>query len=264
MKKRAKYVVKLDTAAAVSDYSLSYICDTKDLTDHYHHCLKVAVSLDNNFDCLIGDTVLRNIKGIIIDERVPHSFTTPGVNILLNYIKTESVHGNQLLSSLNGACWLDISHFLQDHFSEGKILPDNYEEVPNRQLVPWVNDFLDTISQVAQDRQEEGDTRVHTALKIIDQNFQKDLLIEHVADKIHLSSDRARHIFTNEVGVPMAQYILWKRIRNTIRIAAQPDGSFTDACLKSGFGDQSHFNRAFRRIFVLRPLPIIRKCHVIL
>ena len=263
MLKTSNYVIQTDTAATISDYSLSYICDSKDLTDHYHHCFKVAFSLDNYFDCLVDNVLVSNLKGIIIKEDIPHSFVTPGVNIVLNFIKSGTVHGNQLSDLLDGADWLDINQVL-GNFNEIEILPDHYKNLPPDELISRINKFLDSICFVVQGKKAEGDARIKLALELIDQNLHKDLVIEQVAEKIHLSAERARHIFAQEVGIPMAQYILWKRIRNTIKLAAQAQESFTNACLKSGFGDQSHFNRAFRRIFLLRPLPIIRHCKVII
>lgn len=257
------HMVEIDTAATVSEYSLSYICNSKDLTDHFHHCIKVAVSLDHYFDCLVDGVVISHLKGIIIREGIPHSFLTPEANILLNYIKVDTVHSNQLLKLLKDVPWLNINRVLIN-FDSSQIFPAQYKDMSNNELIPLVYKFLDSVCFVIQEKKVRGDARVQSALKLIDQNLQNDLVIEQVAEQIHLSADRTRHIFVQEVGIPMAQYILWKRIRNTIKLAAQPEESFINACLKSGFGDQSHFNRAFRRIFFLRPLPIIRNCRVII
>jgi AraC-like DNA-binding protein len=76
-----------------------------------------------------------------------------------------------------------------------------------------------------------------------------------VADAAHaagLSTSRFQHLFRAEVGVPYRRYTAWARMR--IAVSEVIRGSnLTAAAHASGFYDQPHFAREFRRIFGAPP-----------
>jgi AraC-like DNA-binding protein len=75
------------------------------------------------------------------------------------------------------------------------------------------------------------------------------LTLSSLATLIDLSPERARHLFREVTGIPFSQFVLWKRIRNTILLTLCERKSLTEACVAFGFADQAHFCNTFSRIF---------------
>lgn len=73
-----------------------------------------------------------------------------------------------------------------------------------------------------------------------------------LAEKVSLSEGRLRHLFRQELGVPLQQYWIGYRLLAAIRQMKRTD-SLTTIAQNAGFSDLSHFSRAFRASFGLPP-----------
>lgn len=87
-----------------------------------------------------------------------------------------------------------------------------------------------------------------------------------LASRVGLSGSRLRHLFVEEVGVPLRKYRLWARLLRTLSAAAQipqlnndsSSGSraLTALCRlaqEQGFSDQAHMTRTFSRVLGRTP-----------
>jgi AraC family transcriptional regulator len=73
-----------------------------------------------------------------------------------------------------------------------------------------------------------------------------------LASKVNLSTGRLRHLFRQELGVPLQQY--WVGYRLLVAIQRLSAGvSLTELALDNGFADLAHFSRAFKASFGLSP-----------
>ena len=73
-----------------------------------------------------------------------------------------------------------------------------------------------------------------------------------VARRVGLSVSRLRHLFTDQVGLPIRTYLLWIRLLRAVEAIAG-GRSITDAAHDSGFADSAHLWRTFRRMFGMSP-----------
>ncbi len=251
-------------SVALWNYCLSFIADMASVVEHYHHCYKVVISLDNEFECLIDGQAFFGLRGFIVNQAIPHSCYAPSANVLVNFIEANSFWGLQLKELLADKTFVMIDSVLApEQYSQ--VLPANYEELPNDILIPYVKAFLDSIFPISLPTNKIiTDERIEITLQYIDQNLHEPLDLEDIANLLFLSTDRTRHLFVEHMGIPFSQYILWKRIRNTMAVAIIEEGKLTEACLRFGFTDQPHFNRTFKRIFGLPPSIIIRHSRVLL
>ncbi len=87
--------------------------------------------------------------------------------------------------------------------------------------------------------------KVIDILEFINDNLQKDLTIERLADHFYMSKYHMMRIFKQETGYSVHQYVSEKRIlyARTLIMSGMPA---TTACLESGFNDYSSFSRAFK------------------
>ena len=87
--------------------------------------------------------------------------------------------------------------------------------------------------------------KVIDILEYINENLQKDLTIERLADHFYMSKFHMMRIFKQETGYSVHQYVSEKRIlyARSLIMGGMPA---TTACLESGFNDYSSFSRAFK------------------
>lgn len=68
-----------------------------------------------------------------------------------------------------------------------------------------------------------------------------------VAAHVGLSESRFGHLFSEQLGLPLRQYLLWLRLRHAARLWAQ-GRSLSEMALGAGFYDHAHFTRTLRRM----------------
>jgi AraC-like DNA-binding protein len=200
---------------------------------HYHQCFQVVVSLKRPIDSVIDGTLHQGLCGFFVNQYVPHSCRAEDSPALVYFIDAESYQGWQLKNMLDGRPFLAI---------------DAIPEVTDKDMLRFSEDLLEgwlpgsTWSRPI-------DERIVAALAYIDGRLDEPLALEEVAGKVYLSAERLRHLFVQEMGVAFSQWVLWKRIKNVIFQVLQKEAPMSAASVQSGFTDQAHFARIFRRTF---------------
>lgn len=72
--------------------------------------------------------------------------------------------------------------------------------------------------------------------------------LQMVATQSGLSTDRFRHLFADQVGLPYKRYILWRRLRLATTHLMDGQG-VTTAAHAAGFSDAAHFARTLKSTF---------------
>jgi methylphosphotriester-DNA--protein-cysteine methyltransferase len=98
----------------------------------------------------------------------------------------------------------------------------------------------------------EYDPRVEAALRVIQQSRLEDVSLEDIAQAVHLSPERLRHLFKEQVGYTVSHFArtnaVWKAL------SAWSEGQqLTHLAHEVGFHDYSHFSHAFKEMFGFNP-----------
>ena len=88
-----------------------------------------------------------------------------------------------------------------------------------------------------------GDVKIY-----IDEHLDQNLRLEQIAQEAHLSPFHFARIFRHLEGTSVWQYILQARIDKAKLLLEQEDLSLTEIALITGFYDQSHFTKTFKRL----------------
>lgn len=86
----------------------------------------------------------------------------------------------------------------------------------------------------------------------INSNITEDLTLENIANHFYVSKYYISHIFKDNLGISLHQYIIKKRLQNC-RSAIASGESITSVAEKYGFDDYTAFYRAFKKEYGISP-----------
>jgi AraC-like DNA-binding protein len=95
-------------------------------------------------------------------------------------------------------------------------------------------------------------SRYEAITQYVDQHLDEPLSLDALARQFYLSKYYLVHLFRENAGLSVHQYILKKRLA-ACRDAMQGGGAVGEVCRQWGFGDYSAFYRAFRKEYGMSP-----------
>jgi AraC family transcriptional regulator len=102
--------------------------------------------------------------------------------------------------------------------------------------------------------------RIHAVLAYIESNLDGDLSLERLSGIAAFSKFHFHRQFAAFVGVPVARYVQFIRLRQAARtLANQRKRSVLDVALDAGFDSPEAFARAFRRSYGMSPTAFRRR-----
>ena len=97
-----------------------------------------------------------------------------------------------------------------------------------------------------------SDERILRAVKYVNDHLSVPLTLKQVAGVAHLSPSRFRHLFIEQTGMGVRQYLLWRRFVSVWE--HRMNGvSLSMAAHEAGFADSAHLARTSRRMFGIPP-----------
>lgn len=95
---------------------------------------------------------------------------------------------------------------------------------------------------------------VGLAVKHIDEHFRRETLsLSEVAARAGMSASHLSLLFKEETGLGFVQYVTRKRMELAMRLLRDPLRKATEIAYEVGYGDYSHFNKAFKKYCGLSP-----------
>ncbi len=206
---------------------------------HKHFAKHILISTET-FCCFVEQKSYQT-SSMIIQSQARHSIsTTSGAKMVVFLIDETSSLSKQLnqtylsnrcahpldstleialIHLLNSGASLEtIDHFLLSHFNQTET----------------TDSLLDTRIQFVLNYIEETPT--------LDSNIY-DLLSQNIC----LSKSRFLHLFKQNLGIDLKNYLLLKRLEKTYYFVTTQKMSITDAAILSGFSSPSHFSEACKQ-----------------
>jgi len=95
--------------------------------------------------------------------------------------------------------------------------------------------------------------RLNRVLEYIDANLDREIALDALAETARMSSHYFSELFKQSVHISPHQFVLRRRIDRARTLLNDPAVTVLEAAVRSGFADQSHFTRMFRRVVGVTP-----------
>lgn len=125
------------------------------------------------------------------------------------------------------------------------------------QIALYVNDFILNINRLVYEmlepKQRTNDASLYSNLvEYIEEHLEEDLSLEKLAEEFYVSKYHIAHVFKDNIGLSIHQYITKKRLA-LCQEAIRANMNITDVYHMYGFGDYSSFYRAFKKEYGISP-----------
>ena len=128
------------------------------------------------------------------------------------------------------------------------------------ELLFKLNDILTNfINRVSASKEKKKKIKIRKMIEYIDQNFTRKLTSEEVSGISGLSMSRCLHLFKEETGMSLSEYVKKLRVDYGKYLILNTDISLADCSIEAGFFDQSHFTKMFKQVEKITPSQFRRK-----
>ena len=100
--------------------------------------------------------------------------------------------------------------------------------------------------------QNETD-RLNKVYEYAFQNFRKKVLLEDLAELLHMTPTSFSRYFTMKNNKPFSRFISEIRIKHACKMLTETDESVAQICYDCGFNTLSNFNKQFKEIMMKKP-----------
>ena len=120
-------------------------------------------------------------------------------------------------------------------------------------LCDILQDALENCMDAMLVEKDQGDLRIRQALRYMSVHYQQPIVLSDVAQAVGLSPGYFSSLFKVTVGLSFRDQLCRFRVEASKRLLLGSDYSLTDIAVATGFADQSHFCKVFRRVVGLPP-----------
>jgi two-component system response regulator YesN len=160
----------------------------------------------------------------------------------------------ELLSILNRSAvegGVDIDVMLEKNLNYvNKVMGINNQE----DLCAWISTALNEFIELVYSSQDARKvSQIRPAINYIDANYNKPITLADVAKASHLSVSRLAHIFKEQMGITIIDYLTSVRIERAKQLLLATDQNCTEICFEVGYNNQSYFTRTFKGFVGMTP-----------
>lgn len=226
----------------------TWVGHTEDQTDfHSHHMIQLTLALSGgHVRFKVPDQDWISYTATIIAAHEPHAFEARGQLVALIFVEPESREGRILRERFpKGVNELDPHIFS----AEIEALATSFiGHDSDDALAAHARSGIARLTGVETPQVRPVDPRVQRAIDELRCRLGEPVTLAEIAEHVHLSAERFRHLFLAETGIRFRPYVLELRIETAIA-SIRAGRSITEAALDGGFADAAHFARTFKRMY---------------
>ena len=118
--------------------------------------------------------------------------------------------------------------------------------------------FIDALMQsssprVSAQENQLKDFYIQEAVNYIEQNYQRNLTVEEVADACRLNRSYFSKLFKDNVGCPPQEFLIRVRLAKAAELMCSSNAPISEIAVRCGYSNQFHFSRAFKKHYGVPP-----------
>lgn len=125
-------------------------------------------------------------------------------------------------------------------------------------LIGYLYLFIDALLQTSSTRlstqgNQLKDFYIQEAVNYIEQNYQRNLTVEEVADACRLNRSYFSKLFKENMGCPPQEFLIGVRLAKAAELMCSSDVPISEIAVRCGYSNQFHFSRAFKKHYKMPP-----------
>ena len=146
---------------------------------------------------------------------------------------------------------VDVNVMLEKNLAYfNKVMEINNQE----DLCAWISTALNEFIELVYSSQDAKKvTQIRPAINYIDANYDKPIALAEIAKASHLSVSRLAHIFKEQMGITIIDYLTSVRIERAKQLLLATEQNCTEICFQIGYNNQSYFTRTFKELVGMTP-----------
>ena len=121
-------------------------------------------------------------------------------------------------------------------------------------LCVWISIALNEFIELVYSSQDARKiSQIRPAINYIDANYDKPVTLAEIARVCHLSVSRLAHVFKEQMGITIIDYVTSVRIERAKEMLLSTDQNCTEVCFEVGYNNQSYFTRTFKELVGMTP-----------
>lgn len=213
---------------------------------HSHYAIQIVMGRPDGLRVMCGSQASwQPCPAMIIPSRVRHAIDVTDCDWnAVFFVEPDTLEGKSLTARLRGKpepLTPEVAGTFGLRLEQAWLLDKD-----ERSVKDVCAQFIRELAQTSV--REPADLRVQEAISWIRQRLDRPISLKDVAAVTHLSTDRFRHLFVSETGIPLRTYVLWRRFIHVWELLMQGH-SLSTAAHAAGFSDSAHLSRTSRAMF---------------
>lgn len=223
---------------------------------------KLKVSPDNNLEELYCNYDMKEIIQLIEQEKYDEA--DEKTESLLERLKSADFLPPQYVKTISNEILTTYIHRLwrytldtEEQRSVGVIglqLGENCEKY--QELYRKVDEAQKCLSLLLRKKRETNcySQPIQEVMNYVEAHYFEKILMENIAEKVHLSRTYISVLFKKETGEKFSDYLQRIRLENSCVLLKNTKLSMQEIAEKTGFFDSAHFSRAFKEHYKCSPI----------
>lgn len=214
-----------------------YIFNVTDLKTelHAHPVIEVVIAVQGTFTLCIENTIHSNLQFAIIGPNKKHKLSSADCELMIIMIE----HHNKLVTTKLALAGIIIE---DGYYYNGK---SNSEQEVIYHIIKTLRDG---------ELSSEYDSRVLTAVNYLDNCYlEYSSMTATLKTATNLSESRLSHLFKSNIGISLKRYLIWAKMKSTIKQHLDKEDNIFSSLVSNGFYDQPHFSKNFKMMFGIKP-----------